>query len=143
MRFYPPANGNKNYNKAEDYEISKFFAESPSLTKSKEDYINRMVLTSKGLQKIGETKKYYCIDCGNEITQGAVRCTTCAQKFSRKCERPSREELKRLIRDTPFTIIGEAYEVSDKTISKWCKSYNLPSRKMDINNISDSDWQTI
>lgn len=143
LRFSPPANGNKNYNKAEDYEISKFFAESPSLIKSREDYFNRSISTSQGLQRIGEVKKYYCIDCGKEITQGAIRCSECSQKAQRKCERPSREELKSLIRNTSFTAIGKSYEVSDKTISKWCKAYNLPSKKSDINSISDSDWQTI
>ena len=62
---------------------------------------------------------------------------------SKKVNRPSREELKNLIRYIPFTVIAEKYKVSDKAISKWCIAENLPSRKKDINNYSDEEWNKI
>ena len=42
-------------------------------------------------------KKIYCVDCGEKITSGAIRCEECSQKARRKVERPSREELKKLM----------------------------------------------
>lgn len=82
----------------------------------------------------------YCIDCGIEINLKATRCVTCAAKKTRVCERPSREELKQLIRTTPFTKIGEKYGVRDNSIRKWCDAYNLPRKATEIKKISDEDW---
>lgn len=53
----------------------------------------------------------------------------------------SREELKSLIRTTSFSEIGRTYNVTDNTIKKWCKFYNLPFRKLDIDKISDKNWE--
>lgn len=87
---------------------------------------------------------YYCKDCGKLISESnAQRCPECAAKERRICERPSREELKVLIKTIPFVKIGEKFGVTDNAIRKWCKSMNLPSTKQQINSISDSDWETI
>lgn len=43
----------------------------------------------------------------------------------------------------PFTRIGEKFGVSNKAITKWCVSENLPSRKKDINSYSDEEWEFI
>lgn len=45
----------------------------------------------------------------------------------RKVERPSKEVLKNLINEKKWKDIGEIYNVSDTTIKKWAKYYNLPS----------------
>lgn len=81
----------------------------------------------------------YCEDCGKEISYGAKKCIICQSKDRRVVERPAREELKNLIRTIPFTKIAEKYGVSDKAITKQCIAENLPSRKKDINLISDED----
>lgn len=86
---------------------------------------------------------YYCVDCGKEITRGAVRCHTCASIAQQKCERPSREELKEMIRKIPFTKIGEKYFVSDNSVRKWCKNFGLPSKRAEIKKYSDEEWQKI
>lgn len=88
----------------------------------------------------GENKENYCIDCGMKISSNAIRCSSCQGKISRKAERPSRDELKSLIRHFPFTKIAEKFEVSDNAIRKWCDSYNLPRKAKDIKSFSDAEW---
>lgn len=92
------------------------------------------------LRKKPEELNKYCIDCGIRITNGAIRCKSCHDKRQRVVERPSREELKQLIRTTPFTTIGKQYGVSDNAVRKWCKMYNLPSKSSEIKKIGDSEW---
>ena len=91
-----------------------------------------------------EKQQNYCIDCGVAVSSVKTkRCAQCAAKFSRSVERPSREELKLLIRTLPFTKIGEKYKVSDNCIRKWCIDQNLPSRVKEIKNYSDEEWEKI
>lgn len=86
----------------------------------------------------------YCIKCGKEITSGALYCKECSYEQERKVlDRPSWKELKDMIRTTPFTQIGKKYGVTDNTIRKWCKFYNLPQRKMDISTYSDEEWESL
>ena len=97
------------------------------------------------LREIMDTSKIkkYCIDCGKEISKGAIRCIDCSHKKQRRTIRPSREELKKLIRTKSFVELSRIYGVSDNAIRKWCKSYKLPNKKTDINKISDEDWLVI
>lgn len=98
-------------------------------------------LREAGLLGESKIKKYYCIDCGKELSaSSATRCTDCARKTTRVAERPSRNELKELIRNHSFTSIGAMYGVSDNSVRKWCKNENLPSTKRDIATYSDDDW---
>lgn len=93
--------------------------------------------------RAASSRKRYCVDCGKEITEDALRCKACAGK-QRITEKPvTRDELKKLIRTKPFTQIGKQFGVTDNAIKKWCLRYNLPSKKKDINNISDKDWELI
>lgn len=108
--------------------------------------LNRNHISSKGISSDNAEKiKYYCRECNKEISKNSNSglCFECSSKLKRVCERPSREELKKLIRTTPFTKIGEQYGVSDKAITKWCISENLPSRKKDINSYSEEEWNKI
>ena len=85
----------------------------------------------------------YCIDCGKEITLHAKRCSNCDKIAQRIVERPSREQLKQMIRQMSFVQIGKEYGVSDNAIRKWCISMNLPSKKSDIKNYSNKEWALI
>lgn len=88
---------------------------------------------------LGRTARY-CPKCGAQISQKAILCVSCAREEQRKVIRPSREELKNLIRHTPFTSIAKQYSVSDNAIRKWCDYYNLPRQKSVIKKISDEEW---
>lgn len=70
-------------------------------------------------------------------------CVECNGLNKRKTDRPTREELKDLIRTKPFLKLGENFGVTDNAIRKWCKYYNLPSTKKGINKISDEEWEKI
>lgn len=88
-------------------------------------------------------QKNYCIDCGAEIGSTSMRCLACNAKDSRTVQRPSREELKQLIRTTPFTRIGKQFNVSDNTIRKWCDAEGLPKRASEIKKFTEEEWKAI
>lgn len=89
------------------------------------------------------TKKNFCIDCGKPISHDSIRCQNCFGKHQTELlhERIiSRDELKQLIRSTPFTQIGRDNGVSDGAVRRWCIGYNLPSKKKDIKKYTDEEW---
>lgn len=92
---------------------------------------------------IDNRKKYYCIDCGKEISNGALRCRQCYEKQMELDKPITREQLKDLIRNEPFTHIGTKFGVTDNAIKKWCDKFNLPRTKREINQYSDEQWKLI
>ena len=90
-------------------------------------------------------EKKYCIDCGIEISLSAQRCPSCAAKQQKRIveNRPSRKELKNMIRKKSFVQIGKEYGVSDNTIRKWCIAENLPTKKRQIKQYTDNEWELI
>ena len=91
-------------------------------------------------------KEYFCDKCGKKISRysDSGLCFDCMRKQYRVVEqRPSRDELKQMIRALSFTKIAEQYNVSDNAVRKWCKAENLPSTKKEINAIKDLDWKNI
>ena len=96
-------------------------------------------LSDDELYNSSHSGKFYCEDCGCEISYGAVKCLPCRNKERGK-NIPEREELKALIRNTPFTKIGLQFGVSDNAIRKWCDKYNLPRKSGDIKKYSEEDW---
>ena len=85
-----------------------------------------------------QKKIYLCCDCGKEISQGATRCMNCEKKRIRKVkDRPSIKELKEILLQNKgnFSKVGLLFNVSDNTIRKWCKGYNLPFHSADYKNI--------
>lgn len=98
------------------------------------------------IEKLSISKDLFCKDCGVQITiySKSGYCNSCAQKHRAKVQnKPSREELKSLIRTLPFLKIATIYNVSDNAIRKWCDKYSLPRNKKDINNYSDAQWLKI
>lgn len=125
-------------------------AEDYSLDLSMIYYINRgdyhtLPNLKYPLRKVKDLSKQHhqCVDCGREISHNAIRCTKCDHIRQRKTERPDRETLKNKIRIFSFVAIANEYGVTDKTISKWCKSYGLPYKRKDIKLISNLAWEQI
>lgn len=101
---------------------------------------------------IRKTKEFYqkrnpnhiCPDCGGFKSDiRSELCLSCRAKRRQKVERPSREELKQMIKTETFVSIGKKFGVTDNTIKKWCKAYKLPAKKADIKLINDKDWEKI
>ncbi|WP_017318780.1 PDDEXK-like family protein [Mastigocladopsis repens] len=44
---------------------------------------------------------------------------------TRKVERPSKEELQKLVWEKPTAQISKDFGVSDKAVEKWCKAYGI------------------
>ena len=98
--------------------------------------------TREGREKY-VSRKNYCVDCGVAIKSTSTRCHSCESKHRITDKPVTREELKVLIRTTPFTKIASQFGVSDNAIRKWCDSYNLPRKVADIKKYSDIEWEKI
>lgn len=75
----------------------------------------------------------FCIDCGKPIDIHAKRCNSCSNIAQRKITRPLKEDLENLLKkyNGNFTSVAKLYNVTDNTIRKWCKNYNLPIHSKD------------
>lgn len=83
--------------------------------------------------RLQNTKKYYCEECGKEISKGARWCLACSGKQKWKTEHPDAETLKQLLLDNNgnFSAVSRLFEVTDNTVRKWCKKYNMPFHSSD------------
>ena len=89
-------------------------------------------------------KSRFCEVCGEKLNSSQKRfCSMECLKKNAKKERPTRDELKNLIRNNSFTQIGKIYGVSDNAIRKWCINEALPSKSKDIKAYSDKEWALI
>jgi len=72
-------------------------------------------------------KKHNCLKCGVVVSRLSSYCNRCSPGRIRvKLEdRPSKEELSRMVKEIPMTRIGKRYGVSDNAIKKWCKGYGI------------------
>lgn len=95
--------------------------------------------------------EFFCIDCGIQISKGAKRCVACNKIYQAKINninlemknQLTRDKLKNLIYNYPFSQIGKMFNVSDNTIRKWCLKYNLPSRVKDIKTYNREEWEKL
>lgn len=114
------------------------------------------IFSSKNDQEYKEPKKYkkfpkkvsICQICSKTFytlnkNTGKYCSQECAHIAQQRAERPSRDKLKQLIRNTPFLQIGKQFNVTDNAIRKWCKSLNLPYKTSDIKQYSDKEWELI
>lgn len=115
-----------------------------------DNYGNKMKgvsATPEEAEKFKIKFKTRCIKCGKPITEGSKMCHKCAGKELRDRSiekmKVSREELKDLIRKYSFVEIGKRFGVSDNCIRKWCKKYDLPFRKEEIDKYSKRQWERI
>ena len=92
---------------------------------------------------ICNNSKIICPICGKLKDRKAKLCLECSQVMQRTVCRPSRSELKQLIRTKSFIDIGKQYGVSDNAIRKWCDYEGLPRNKSDIKKYSDEEWNQL
>lgn len=93
--------------------------------KSSETYPIRQHL----LKLTADDTIFYCTMCGKKITYNCKYCAECAHKAQRRVsERPDPLELAKMIKENGFRSTGEQFGVSDNTIKKWCKYYNIPHK---------------
>lgn len=140
LRLAPKTNKTPpNVNMAEDYLVENFLGHLSQYKES--DFEEQLPIKIK---ELGTMASYQCIDCGAPVYKEDTRCVSCHNIFQRKvANRPSRDQLKELIRQKSFTEIGKLYDVSDNAIRKWCDTYNLPRRKSDIKKYSNEEWEKV
>lgn len=96
-------------------------------------------LSDEQLYNSAHKGKFYCEDCGCEISYKAKKCLACRNKEQAK-NIPDKDILKSLLRTTPFIQIGKQYGVTDNAVRKWCDKYNLPRKSSEIKKYSDEEW---
>ena len=74
---------------------------------------------------------FICPLCGEKKDWKANMCKNCYNKDSSK-NIPLKDELCNLLLNNSMCAIGRMYGVSDNAVRKWCKKYNLPFLKKDI-----------
>jgi hypothetical protein len=69
----------------------------------------------------------FCVNCGLTLQGKQTKyCSeSCVNVGSRKVERPNIDMLKKDLNSMSLLSIGKKYGVSDNTIRKWMKRYNL------------------
>ena len=123
-------------------------SQSKSIQFNDETYLAQNVLSAyerlsdDELYNSTHSGKFYCEDCGCEISYGAKKCLSCRNKEKSK-NIPERNELKSLIRIKPFTQIGADFGVTDNAVRKWCDKYNLPRKSGDIKKYSEEEWDLL
>ena len=95
------------------------------------------------ISTIKAEEKCICPYCGEVKSRKSNMCISCSAKMKQRTERPTREELKDLIRTKTFVQIGEYYGVSDNAIRKWCDAYNLPRNKKTIKSFTEEEWELL
>ena len=66
-----------------------------------------------------------CPNCKKKVYGTRFCSTKCVALSKRKVSRPSKKILKKLIENTSWCAIGRKYRVSDNSVRKWAKNYNL------------------
>lgn len=80
--------------------------------------------------KIGKPIIYKCSSCGRNFSPSNRRkarfCSLkCNAFYQRKVTRPTKEELSKLIWELPTIQLAKKFNISDKALEKWCKTYGI------------------
>ena len=93
----------------------------------KNNYDNRSFIENREIgirikeNEENKIKKNYC-ECGKEIKKNSKRCPTCDKIKQRKVKnRPAKEELVKMIKDTSLEDVGRKYGISGNAVKKWLK----------------------
>lgn len=72
-----------------------------------------------------------CPICGKEKCSEAKLCMECFNKEASKNIPPKEEVIDKLLNYNMLTI-GKMYGVSDNAVRRWCRKYELPYKRKDI-----------
>lgn len=123
---------NKFNNDIENLMVFKTKGDHTAFHNGSEIYLEGDVWAAKmSTYKQNNNRFDYCPICGSLKTYGANVCLECHKNIISK-NIPSKEILEELIYIKPFTQIGKMFNVTDNAVRKWCKKYDLPYRKKDI-----------
>ena len=67
---------------------------------------------------------FYC-GCGNKVVSKGNQCRLCSRKGRDKIVWPTQEELAIMVWEKPASHLAKELGVSDVSISKRCKQYNI------------------
>jgi Zn finger protein HypA/HybF involved in hydrogenase expression len=73
-------------------------------------------------------KKDYKIKNGHTVKNKSTEWLEKIAMANRRVERPSKEDLTKMVEDVPIETIGKKYAVSGNAIRKWCKKYNIQTK---------------
>jgi hypothetical protein len=89
--------------------------DDPNIIVHKEGRVNKVCLTCN--------KEFSIL---NSASENRNYCSSkCFGYAARKAERPSKDELEKMVWELPTIQIAKKYNVSDKAIEKWCKGYGI------------------
>ena len=76
-----------------------------------------------------EIECFICREVFKERHQGQKYCSVlCNNVSDRVVDRPTKDELYKLLKSNSFTKVGEMFGVSDNAIRLWCKTYEIPHK---------------
>lgn len=101
--------------------------------KDVESYKGRALIASdipwKNQTRVPKVYIHTCPNCQQKyetsIKQQRFCSLKCRNENSRKCQRPTKEELQKMISEMPMLHIGKKYGVTDNAVRKWCKGYGI------------------
>lgn len=76
--------------------------------------------------------KRQCKICKTETHNKKYCSYKCSTQNKRKVSRPSKIELIQILKDNNWTKVGIIFNVTDNTIRKWAKAYNIPTNRKEI-----------
>lgn len=85
---------------------------------------------------------FLCPNCHSQTQNFAAR-NHLSQVGKEVRENLTREQLKDKIRTQPLAKISKEFDISSSTLTCWCKEFNLPPTKKEINSYSDEEWEQL
>ena len=124
--------------KLTDKQVKEIFSLLDNSDLSQTEIAEKYNVTQQLISAINQGKDYF-----RDGKNYPIRSADCAHAAQRIVLRPSRKVLKAEVRQESFLSLGRKYKVSDNTIRRWCKAYNLPSKSSVIKSYSDEEWNEI
>lgn len=126
---------NKENNEPDNLMVFKTMADHTAFHSSSPIYLDGDVYVAKMKWEYDSerNKIRQCPICGGDMSYDAKVCLDCYKaNKDNHTKRPDKEKLLELIKQYPFTTIGNMFGVSDNAVRKWCRFYNIPFKRCEI-----------